>query len=1063
MNIKMRASDAVPSRPNGQSTAPEAAQSSPRGRPSPRAAQAQAEGQAQAGQGTSAPEARPAAAELDVDRFDPLGTSPLDRPLANDRTPGDLRGHSVVTDWSALKPYEVSKIVKPRTEADIRNALAEARKHGLSVSIAGARHSQGGQAMRDKALFLDMTEFKGARFDPATQAVTVRTGSSWLDLQMYLDKLGRAVKVKQASSPFTVGGSISVNCHGEDPRFGTIGSTVRSMRVMLADGSLQRCSRTENPELFKHVLGGYGLFGIVLDAELDTCENRLYSQKFQPVDIGEVPDVFGAEVESNPNKQLFLSELSIDPDKLLEDAVIWTCEVSGKHQPLPPLKAPDDSRSHVLLSKIPYIAAIHSTPGKKVLWAMERNLQPYVNKETLSRNEAMVMDYEFSRIPARSHSQVIQEYFIPRGRYLDFVHKLKTLAKRNQTNVVYASTRFIKADKDSALPYAKEDCLSVVLFRDQKTTAEDQVRMDAFAREAAEAALENNGTFYLCYQLPFTKEQVFRAYPEIDAFFEAKRRYDPEGVFLNSLYQDYALGPKPTLTRPAVVGAAAGAGSTPSAGAGPSGGPGAPGVNGAASVGAVRDAKPPFKNIEHVVVLMLENRSFDNMMGFFKDQRPEIDGLVGTENVPVDPADPSKGRMYVRRGGRDFGDVNPGHEPENVALQMYGTTKPPAGVEPNMEGFFADYLAQQDPKTTPAERFENAKHVMDGFTEDQLPVLSTLAKNFVVCDRFFSSVPTSTFPNRVFLQSGTSNGQLHSAANIKSKEFWQALFGNVYEGNTIYDQLASNDKPWKIYHSDIGWSFMLPSVRRNADKLVPIDQFKRDVQKGSLPAFSLIEPAYLNTMTHKANDQDAPHDVREGERLIADVYNTLRAKEDVWNKTLLVVVYDEHGGYYDHVPPPKTVSPDGLESSEPPFKFDRLGVRVPAILVSPWLPKGAVDHTVYDHTSILKFTERLFDLPSLTARDAAANSFEDQFREDAPRKDTPKVLVPPARGPEKNTDSRLYGPGEPPGPIASAGVGAFHVIRQAYAAGNALQRAGRGVYDAGASVMGMLEDLTTTR
>jgi phospholipase C len=652
------------------------------------------------------------------------------------------------------------------------------------------------------------------------------------------------------------------------------------------------------------------------------------------------------------------------------------------------MQVADASKSHVLIDKLPYVAAIHSDWGKRLLWRLETKVQPHVGSDILSRNSAMAMDYEFTRIPATTHSQVIQEYFIPRAKYLDFVKKMRGLIDQHDVNLVYSSTRAVKADVDTALSYAKEDCLSVVICRDQKTTPEDKARMDVFARAAAEAALECGGSFYLCYQLPFTNEQMRRAYPELDAFFETKRRFDPDGLFMNSLFDQYARAANAPKVRKVV------------------------------------NAKPPFKNIENVVVLCLENRSFGHMVGLQAQRNPEIRGFRGDESVPVDLNDPSKGVVRVRPGAAYIGDINPGHEPENVAVQLYGRSDPDWNEKPSMKGFVKDYLALQPKGLSDAERLEGAEKIMAAFTPEQLPVLTKLIDEFVLCDASFSSVPTSTFPNRVFMQAGTSMGHLHSSGKITDPELRDAMFGSMYAGRTIYDLLSAAKKSWKNYRHDIAWSLMIPSVRKDARNLARFDQFKKDVAAGELPSFSFIEPAYINTSKHKASDMDAPHDVREGERLIAEVYNTLRANPDVWNKTLLVVTFDEHGGYYDNAPPPKTVSPDGLASRDPSFGFDRLGVRVPTILISPWLPKGKVDHTVYDHASILSFTERLFDLPPLTERDARANSFEGQFLK-KPRADAPERIEPPAPGPEKCTDRALYDPSEPSPRVADAAVRIF--------------------------------------
>jgi phospholipase C len=171
--------------------------------------------------------------------------------------------------------------------------------------------------------------------------------------------------------------------------------------------------------------------------------------------------------------------------------------------------------------------------------------------------------------------------------------------------------------------------------------------------------------------------------------------------------------------------------------------------------------------------------------------------------------------------------------------------------------------------------------------------------------------------------------------------------------------------------------------------------FLQDVAAGTLPDYSFIEPRYFALPGLPANDQHPPHDLRQGEKLIATVYDALRGNPAVWRQCLFVLLYDEHGGYYDHVPPPTTVSPDGIHSPTTGFDFTRLGIRVPVILISPWVPKGQVDQRVYDHTSLLATVKELFGLPNfLTQRDAAANRFTDRFLPQArPLADTPMNLT----------------------------------------------------------------------
>jgi phospholipase C len=229
-----------------------------------------------------------------------------------------------------------------------------------------------------------------------------------------------------------------------------------------------------------------------------------------------------------------------------------------------------------------------------------------------------------------------------------------------------------------------------------------------------------------------------------------------------------------------------------------------------------------------------------------------------------------------------------------------------------------------------------------------------------------------------------------------------------YRMKTIYDLLDENGLSWNIYYGDIPQSIMLEHHWRSLHHFKRFETFYADLEKGELAAYTFIEPRYLNFHQWKANDQHPPHDARLGEYLIAEVYDTLR-KNPLWEKSLLVVLYDEHGGFFDRVPPPDSVpSPDGKKSKHPPFDFTRLGVRVPAILVSPFVEKGQVDSNIYEHSSFPATIKTLFNLPEgLTARDKVANTFEKNLSRSIPRSDTPLTLPVPGESEEARRHREL--------------------------------------------------------
>jgi hypothetical protein len=224
---------------------------------------------------------------------------------------------------------------------------------------------------------------------------------------------------------------------------------------------------------------------------------------------------------------------------------------------------------------------------------------------------------------------------------------------------------------------------------------------------------------------------------------------------------------------------------------------------------------------------------------------------------------------------------------------------------------------------------------------------------------------------------------------------------------TVFENLTDLDKTWRVYFHDIPQSLMLSNLRdARYDRFFEhFDSFARDCASGNLPNYSFIEPRYFTVGASRANDQHPDHGALPGEQLIADVYNTLRSSPQ-WHESLLLVLWDEHGGFYDHVPPPTTVNPDGKDSPE--FDFTRLGIRVPAVVVSPWIPGGTIDHTLYDHSSLPATLKSLFGLRSfLTKRDAQANTFEHLCRLDTLRSDCPQNLRPVTASLAQGYDSAI--------------------------------------------------------
>lgn len=365
--------------------------------------------------------------------------------------------------------------------------------------------------------------------------------------------------------------------------------------------------------------------------------------------------------------------------------------------------------------------------------------------------------------------------------------------------------------------------------------------------------------------------------------------------------------------------------------------------------------------IQHVVVLMLENRSFDCMLGRLYPTRADFRG------VSADAFNSFDGKRYPAWSSVDMLSPDnaciPTPDPHegfvHMTQQIYGTGSSGSGA-PTMEGFVADFA------TTATH---SPGDIMHGFTPDQLPVLSTLAKSFAVCDDWHASAPNQTWPNRFFVHTGTANGYVNNSP---------AHF--PYMMDTVFNLLSANDRSWGVYFHDLPQVATLAKIWGDLPThLHDFDEFLTNAKTGALPNYSFIEPRYFaDALTRDMpSDQHPPHDVRYGERLIARCYDALRSGPD-WPHTLFLIIYDEHGGIYDHVPPPAAVSPD--DQHEDGFAFDRYGVRVPAVIVSPWIAPGTIlrrpdsSSYPYDHTSVIATLRTNFGLlgPSLSAREAVA-------------------------------------------------------------------------------------------
>lgn len=428
-------------------------------------------------------------------------------------------------------------------EGQISRLLARARTEGRCVSIAGARHSMGGHTFYPGGIVLNMLPWSGMSLDEERDLLTVQSGALWKDVIAYLDQRGRSVQVMQSDNSFSVGGSISVNCHGWQFGRPPIASTVESFRLMQANGTVVRCSRAENSELFSLVLGGYGLFGVILDVELWVTSNRRYRVEQYVVPVVDALATFDALVVDEPGVEMLYARMNVAPDSFLEEIVL-SVFVEDPDGEIPELTEP----SLVWLRRAVFRGSQKSDYGKRLRWTAETKLQPLLAGTISSRNQLLNDSVEDIANRSSETTDILHEYFVPRHRSESFVRAVRGIVPEHGADLLNVTVRSVNEDEDTFLRYADQPMIAFVMLFTQERNAAGEAKMQALTRDLVDVALEHEGRHYLPYRLHATSKQFLAAYPRAPEFFELKRTYDPDELFQNHFYIEY--GSPSVLPRP---------------------------------------------------------------------------------------------------------------------------------------------------------------------------------------------------------------------------------------------------------------------------------------------------------------------------------------------------------------------------------------------------------------------------------------------------------------------------------------------------------------------------------
>lgn len=448
-----------------------------------------------------------------------------------------------VNDVTKLNPIEVAEVIVPTSVEEIQAAV---RAHPGPISIGGGRYSMGGQTATEHALHIDMRKFnKILTLSAADRSITVQPGITWREIQSHIDPHDLSLKIMQTYANFTVGGSLSVNVHGRYVGQGPLALSVRSLKLILADGSLVACSPTDRPEIFYAAIGGYGGIGVIVEATLELADNVKVKRSAKKLPAREYADYFASEIR-NDKAAVFHNGDLYPPNYDTVMAVTW-------RQTDEPVTVPD----RLIPTKDTYtwqpriIEALSKLPvGRQ--FVREYLVDPFVHEDhrVVWRNyEASYDVAELEPATRKDSTYVLQEYFVPVEQFDAFVPKMAQIFQQYDANIVNVSIRHAHADPGTLLAWARQEVFAFVVYYKQAVTDDERARVGVWTRAMIDAALSVGGSYYLPYQIHATPAQFHQAYPRAGEYFSIKASVDPTGKFRNKLIDSYYPGSQGEMLR----------------------------------------------------------------------------------------------------------------------------------------------------------------------------------------------------------------------------------------------------------------------------------------------------------------------------------------------------------------------------------------------------------------------------------------------------------------------------------------------------------------------------------
>ncbi len=452
--------------------------------------------------------------------------------------PNTPKGYT--NDASGLSLTKVDSIIDvPNSRIEIVKQLKEILNFStinkIPISIAGAKHSMGGHTMYPNGIVLNMRPYKEMQIDTIHNILTIGSGALWEDAINYLDKFHKSIAIMQAFSSFSIGGSISVNGHGWQKDSPPISSSIISFTVMNCNAEIINCSRTENKELFSLVIGGYGLFGIILDVKLKVVENESLQFKYIHLSPESYVEQYKQFVTKNPKVKLVFGRLRISEKHFLEEATLNYFEKNNEK--LLPLS--EYGTSNASSKNLVFRSTVNSEYGKRLRWDLETGMNKISKNETFSRNNLLNDNVKLIENKDTSSTDILQEYFIPEQHFTEYINELKIVLPNQQIDLLNITIRGVYKDGDSYLNYASEDVFGFVFLFNQKKNEIDETEMKKLTQQLVKVAIKYRGTYYLPYRLHIDKATFRNVYPQGEAFFKLKLKYDPNEIFKNKFYEHY--------------------------------------------------------------------------------------------------------------------------------------------------------------------------------------------------------------------------------------------------------------------------------------------------------------------------------------------------------------------------------------------------------------------------------------------------------------------------------------------------------------------------------------------